>query len=90
MNCLITGGSSEIGANLAFKLANLGYDLCLTYNTNKVPCLKLKEELEKKYSIKCLALKCNLKNENEIKNVITTIKKEYKTLDILVNNAKIS
>ncbi len=87
MNCLITGGSSEIGADLAFKLANLGYDLCLTYNTNKVSCLKLKEELEKKYSIKCLALKCNLKNENEIKNVITTIKKEYKTLDILVNNA---
>ena len=34
MNCLITGASYGIGANLALKMASLGYNLYLTYYSN--------------------------------------------------------
>ncbi len=87
MNCLITGATQGIGANLAYKMANLGYNLCLTYCTNQKKLEKIKKDIENKYQVKCLILKCDLKNEAEIKEVINLITKEYKTLDVLINNA---
>ena len=41
MNAVITGASVGIGYNLALKLANLGYDLYLTYYSNQTNILKL-------------------------------------------------
>jgi len=90
MNCLITGASLGIGANLALKLASLGYNLFLTYNTNYELCNNLKEEIKQKYDVKCIIEKCDLKKEEDIKRIITTFKKELNSLDILVNNASYS
>ena len=87
MNCLITGASLGIGHNLAYKFASLGYNLFLTYYTNKNLCIKLQKELESKYQIKCYIEKCDLKKEEDIKNVIDSFQKKLGKLNILVNNA---
>ena len=66
MNAVITGASVGIGYNLALKLANLGYDLYLTYYNNQTNILKLKEEIENETKVKCYINKLDLKNEQNI------------------------
>lgn len=90
MNCLITGASLGIGRELAINLASLGHNLFLTYHNNQDLCKKLKKELETKYKIKCYIKKLDLKEENNIKNIISLCKEKLGNLDILVNNASIS
>lgn len=90
MNCLITGASIGIGRSLAIKLASLGYNLLLTYYTNDALCLDLKKEIEEKYRVKCIIKKCDLKNEDEIKSVISIFKNELGDINLLINNAAYS
>ena len=90
MNALITGASMGIGYNLALKLAKLNYNLFLTYHTHETEIKKLKTTIESKYKVKCIIAKLDLKYEKSILEVIEKYKKEYKTLDLLVNNASIS
>ena len=90
MNALITGASMGIGYNLALKLAKLNYNLLLTYHTHETEIKKLKTTIESKYKVKCIIAKLDLKDEKSILEVIEKYKKEYKTLDLLVNNASIS
>ncbi len=90
MNCLITGASIGIGNCLALKMAELGYDLFLTYNTNKKLCEKLQKNIINTYRVKCFIQKCDLKNEDEIKDVILNFYKEIGKIDVLVNNASLS
>ena len=90
MNCLITGASYGIGRELAFKMASLGYNLYLTYYTNKNLLEKVKEEIESKYNVKCLITKCDLKNEDDIKKLFHDVKNNFYSLDVLVNNASFS
>ena len=90
MNCLITGASYGIGRELAFKMASLGYNLYLTYYTNKNLLEKVKEEIESKYNVKCLITKCDLKNEDDIKKLFHDVKNNFHSLDVLVNNASFS
>ena len=90
MNCLITGASLGIGRELAKKMASIGYNLFLTYYSNQELCEKLQEELIEKYNIKCYIARCDLKDEEDIKNVISLFKNYLGKLDVLVNNASTS
>lgn len=90
MNAVITGASVGIGYNLALKLANLGYDLYLTYYNNQTNILKLKEEIENETKVKCYINKLDLKNEQNIIEVCRDILTKFSKINILVNNASIS
>lgn len=90
MNAVITGASVGIGYNLALKLANLGYDLYLTYYSNQTNILKLKEKIENETKVKCYINKLDLKNEKNIIEVCHDILTKFSKINILVNNASIS
>ena len=51
---------------------------------------KAKNELEFKYNVKVLVIKCDVSNEEEVKAMYKQIKKEFGKLDVLVNNAGIA
>lgn len=87
---LITGSSRGIGAVTAKKFASLGYHVIINYCTNTERALQLKEELESKYQIKVMAIKTDISNETEVKNMIEIIKQEFGKIDVLVNNAGIA
>ncbi len=76
---LITGGAIGLGACLARIFKYNGYDVTITYNTNKENAMKLSKELD----IKCMKL--DLSNEIEIKKIY-----EKNNIDILINNAALS
>lgn len=84
---LITGGASGLGATISEFLASKQINLIINYNTSSDKALSLKEELENKYNIKVLTIKCDISNEIEVNNMIDVITKEFDHIDYLVNNA---
>ena len=90
MNCLITGASIGIGRDLAIKLASLKNNLYLTYLTNELKAKELQQEIINNYNVQCFIKKCDLRNEEDIKNVVNDFHIKLGNINILINNASIS
>lgn len=84
---LITGGASGLGETISEFLASKSIDLIISYNMSQENSKRLKKRLEDIYDIKVSLIKCDLASEIEIINMVEEIKKKYKTIDYLVNNA---
>lgn len=78
---IIIGASSDIGLETAKKMAQEGYNLALTYNSNKIDFEK-EIEYNKNGQIKTYHL--DLTNKEEIQNVFKEIKTDFKYLDTLI------
>lgn len=87
---LVTGSSIGLGSSIIKKFASNNYNVILNYNTHEKEAFILKEELENKYNIDCLCIKCDLRNEEDINNMYEQIKNKYDYIDVLVNNAGIA
>lgn len=83
---LVTGGSSGIGQAIAIALAKEGATVIFTYNSNE----KGAEDTLKEIGTNGSKIKVDLRNEEEIKQLFTSIKDRYGSLDILVNNAGVN
>jgi 3-oxoacyl-[acyl-carrier protein] reductase len=84
---LITGGSRGIGRACVQFLSKAGADVAFTYNTNKQLANELCNEFTDKNKVSSYKVDAN--NEDDIKNVINSIKNDFGKIDILVNNAGI-
>ena len=84
---LITGCATGIGKSIAHSMAKEKANIIIHYNNSEMSAKSLKEELISKYNVKCMTIKCDLKNEEEIKKMVDKIVEEFKIVDILVNNA---
>ena len=89
MNVLVTGSSRGIGSAIIKKFASNGWNVVINYNNSKSAAEKLESELEK-YNIEVLRIKCDIKKEEEVKNMFLKIKEKFNSLDVIVNNAGIS
>jgi NAD(P)-dependent dehydrogenase (short-subunit alcohol dehydrogenase family) len=81
---LVTGGASGIGEFIAFYYMERGavvYICDLQEEKGK--------EIEKKSNSKIKFIKCDITNEDSVKNMIDSIKSEQGHLDILINSAGI-
>lgn len=87
---LITGSANGIGASIAKEFAKNKYNVIINYNTSKDEALTLKSELEKKYNVDVLAIKCDISNELEVINMIDNAINHFKNIDVLINNAALS
>lgn len=87
---LVTGSSEGIGAATIKKFAKLGANVIINYVTSKKEADVLCDDLKVKYNTKCLCIKCDISNEEEVKNMIQVIIEEFGNIDILVNNAGIA
>ena len=88
--CLVTGGSRGIGRSTIIEFAKNGYDVVINYVNNELSANSLKEEVEEKYGVKALVVKCDVSNETDIKNMIDTTINTFGKIDVLVNNAAIA
>ena len=87
---LVTGSSSGLGSSIAEIYAKNGYNVVINYNNNLLKANELKEKLEKQYNIKCLVIKCDVSNDEEVLKMYNDIKNTFGYLDVLVNNAGIT
>ena len=82
----VSGASAGIGEAIAKMLASNGVNLILC--ARRFDRLeKLKKNLEKEFDIKIKILQIDLSKIDEIVNAINSIKNEYGSIDILINNA---
>lgn len=86
---LITGGDSGIGRAVAILFAKEGADIAIAYLSEDSDALETKDIIENTYKQKCLLISGDLGKEAFCKKAISKVIKEYKKLDILVNNAAI-
>lgn len=83
----ITGASSGIGNGCARKFAKEGWNLILNAR-NELKLKELKSELEKEYlQIEIYLLPFDVRNREQIKAALEALPSEWKTIDVLVNNA---
>jgi NAD(P)-dependent dehydrogenase (short-subunit alcohol dehydrogenase family) len=85
---LITGGSRGIGAATALLAAERGYDVCISYVSNKDAAQNVVQQIES-LGRKALAVKADVSLEPDILNLFETVDKTFSRLDALVNNAGI-
>lgn len=85
---LITGASGGIGRAVAEKLAKDGYFIIAQYNSNPSGIELLLESLDKSGLKDCVcAYKCDLSDSASIDEFINEVKKSFKSIDVIVNNA---
>lgn len=86
---LVTGGARRLGKDISINLSKTGYDIILNYNKSS------KQELDdtiakiKESGVNVLPLRCDVSKVDEIKNMFQIAGKEFKSLDLLINNAAI-
>jgi len=85
---LITGASSGIGAATALLAAERGYDLVITYLTNRAQAESVAQKIIA-LGRKVLCVQANVGIENDVLNLFAQIDDTFGRLDVLVNNAAI-
>lgn len=88
-NALVTGGSRGIGRAIAIELSKEGANVIITYNSNEEKAKEVIKEIEKN-GVKGLAIKANVSSEEDVKNMMKTIKSQFNSIDVLVNNAGVT
>lgn len=89
---LVTGGSRGLGKDMAINIANKGFDVVLTYRSNKEEAEQTVSEIEKAGQ-KAAALKLDLKDlatlDAFVKEFTGVLKTKWNTpsFDFLINNA---
>lgn len=86
---LVTGCAKGIGREIALELARDGYNIIGTYNTSINEINNLKNRIEA-IGVKFSGYKLDLLKEDEINKFCNDIKKEYKRIEVLINNAALS
>ena len=83
---MVTGGGRGIGKFIATGLAEAGADVVIT--SRKMKNLEpAAEELSKEYGVTVLPIACDVSKEEDIDEMLKTVKEKFGRVDILVNNA---
>lgn len=87
---LVTGSSRGIGRSTIIEFASHGYDVIINFVNGEAKAFELCDYVKNTYSVDAIAIKCDIANEEEVKNMFNIISDKFGRLDVLVNNAGIS
>lgn len=88
--CVITGGDSGIGRAVAIAFAKHGADVAIIYlKSEEKDAHFTAKYIEDKFKRKCITISSDISKEGNCKKVIQKITKEFKHIDVLVNNAAV-
>ena len=85
---MVTGGSRGIGAAAARLAAELGYDVCVNYNSNRDAAEAVAADVERAGQ-RALVVQADTSKEADVLRLFTTCDQHLGTLDALINNAGI-
>lgn len=86
---LVTGASRGIGKAIAVKFAKKNYNVVINCIRSEERLMQTKREIES-YQVPCLAYLGDMGDMEQCRELFTQIKKQFGTVDVLVNNAGIS
>ncbi len=84
----ITGAAGGIGSVVAHAMAEAGADIAVI-DTNLDAVQKVAEEIKSKHGVQTLALKTDVTDPVDVKDMMSAIEKSFGSLDIALNNAGI-
>jgi len=82
--CVITGSSRGIGKKIAESFYAEGAKVIITYNKNKLEAKKLSKKFKSSF------YKLDVSKKKQVVKVFSLIKKKFKKIDVLVNNAGVN
>tara|TARA_B100000579_G_scaffold437197_1_gene465598 strand:+ start:883 stop:1731 length:849 start_codon:yes stop_codon:yes gene_type:complete len=82
---IVTGGGTGLGKSMALRFAELGADLVITSRRKEV-IEKTAEEL-REYGGKVLAIACDVRDPDQVNDMVSQTVNEFGKIDILLNNA---
>ena len=85
---LITGAASGIGKAIALAMAEAGANVAVNFLKRREEAEAIASQIEEK-GRRSIAIQANISKENEVKQMIATVKESFGAFDILVNNAGI-
>lgn len=86
---LVTGGARGIGQAIVERFAQHNYTVIVNYNNSEQQAYNLRQELQSKgYDVHIV--KCDVSCESDVVKMIDFVKKYFKKLDVLVNNAGVA
>ncbi|MCO8045062.1 SDR family oxidoreductase [Acinetobacter bohemicus] len=83
---LITGGDSGIGRSVSVLFAREGADIVICYLDEDQDAQETKKMVENE-GRRCLLIQCDLQQPETIRKMVEQVLQEFKTINILVNNA---
>ena len=86
---LITGGSRGIGAAIARKFASMGANIAIVYAGNQEAAQNVCGQCEG-FGVKAAAYQCNVADYEEVKTTVAAVRKDFGSIEILVNSAGIT
>ena len=85
---VVTGASKGIGHAVAKEFANNGYNVVICYNKSVSDAQQLLNEVSQ--TTRAIAVKVDVSNEDDVKNMVEITKKTFGNIDVLVNCAGVS
>ena len=83
---LVTGGAKRIGREIALTLARAGASVAITFSGSQVEAEQTVRDLSA-LNIESMAVRCELRDPEDVKQTVGAVLEEFRRLDILVNNA---
>lgn len=87
---IVTGGSRGIGAATAKKLAARGVHVAIVYAGNRDAAEVVCKTCIDAYGVKALAYQCDVADYSKVKETVAAVKKDFGTVNILINSAGIT
>ncbi len=88
-NAVVTGGDRGIGRAISFALANKGANVAICFRKDEKKAQETVEKL-KEIGVKTLKIQTDVRDFLQVKNMMDLIKKDFGSIDVLVNNAGVS
>ena len=88
-NAVVTGATGELGRTIVRSLAECGANVGICYYNKKDFADKLKDEVNKRYSVKAVAVQADVTDIDSVMSMKNEILKKMGTTDIIINNAVI-
>jgi 3-oxoacyl-[acyl-carrier protein] reductase/pteridine reductase len=85
---LVTGAAKRIGRVVALALAERGADVAITYLSSQAEAEETVHALAA-HDVDALAIRCDLRNPEDIEQTVSAVINDFGRIDLLVNNAGI-
>lgn len=86
---LVTGAAKGIGRQIAYCMAEAGYNVIVNYHSNKATAEELCREMEK-FGVKTMTVYADMGKVADIEEMYRQVFEVFPVVDVLVNNAGIS
>jgi NAD(P)-dependent dehydrogenase (short-subunit alcohol dehydrogenase family) len=83
---LVTGAAKRLGRAIALAAAENGADVAITYRDSAREARVLVAELAK-HDVEALAVRCDVTDEQNVREMVKEVARELGGIDVLVNNA---